>query len=275
MKPLFWNVMTDIDFRLPLHLLSTGYWPHQPHVERKDGYRAFQWLQCTDGQGILEMEGTSYTVSKGQGMLLYPGVPHRYTPEQAPWTIYWVEFSGHLAPSMLQSFHFHSSTVLYLTKPELLLSRMHELNRLFPVRSPGTAYESSQLLYGLLVELFRFSSTTELRSNREPYEQLAPVLAYIEQHFNEPISLQDLADCLSVTPHYLCVLFQQTFGTRPFEYMNRYRIHRAKLLLQQAPEQKIQTITKQVGFESPSYFIKVFKQLEGMTPNAFRRLYVT
>ncbi|NOV01054.1 helix-turn-helix transcriptional regulator [Paenibacillus planticolens] len=145
---------------------------------------------------------------------------------------------------------------------------------MFSIRKNGVSYEGSQLLYGLLIDLFQHTSTSETRSVQEHYEHLKPVIDYIGNHFDQPITLQDLANCLSVTPHYICVLFQQTFSTRPFEYINRFRIQKAKEYLQQFPTWEIQTIARKVGFESPSYFIKVFKKNEGLTPNDFRKLHV-
>jgi AraC family transcriptional regulator of arabinose operon len=271
MKPSYWNVLTDIDFRLPLYIVSTGSWTHQPQVFRKDGYKEFQWFQCLNGQGILEIDGKSLPISKGQGMLLYPGVPHRYYPLVEPWTVQWIEFNGTFAEEILQSMQFRESSVLFMTKPEVFESRIHEINHMFSVRKYSVSYEGSQLLYGLLLDLFRYTSTSDTRSNQEQYEHLKPVIDHIENSYDQPLTLIDLANLLSVTPHYMCVLFQQTLGTRPFEYINRFRIHKAKEFLQQFPAWEIQMITKKVGFESPSYFIKVFKKIEGITPKEFRK----
>ncbi|MGO4494822.1 AraC family transcriptional regulator [Paenibacillus sp. 2RAB27] len=273
MKHFFWHVLTDIDFQLPLYLVSTGYWVNQPTVVRKDGYKAYQWIQCFDGQGVLEIEGKSMTLSKGQGMLLYPEVPHRYYPVEEPWTVQWVEFNGHFAGPLLQSMQFNCSMVLFMTKPDMVEARINEINHLYSIRNQISSYDGSHLLYGLLMDLFRYTSTSDTRSNQEQLEQLKPVIDYIQQHFEQPLTLQDLANQLGVTPQYTCVLFQQTLGTRPFAYINQYRILKAKEFLQLSPDLEINHISAKVGFESPSYFIKLFKRSEGITPNHFRSVY--
>ncbi|OPH49053.1 hypothetical protein BC351_37715 [Paenibacillus ferrarius] len=273
MRRFFWNVLTDIDFHLPLYLVSTGYWIHQPQVVRREGYKGFQWIQCFDGQGMLEIEGITIPISKGQGMLLYPGVPHRYYPLVEPWTVQWVEFNGNFADPLLQSLNFPKSLVLYITKPDILLAKFNEMNSLYSLRTSMSSYDGSHLLYGLLLDLFRYTSTSDTRSNHEQYEHLKPVIDYIENHYDQQLTLQNLADQLAVTPHYLCVLFQKTLGTRPFEYINRFRIRKAKEFLQQSPALEIKAISCKVGFESPSYFIKLFKKNEGITPKQFRDLH--
>ncbi|NEW05768.1 AraC family transcriptional regulator [Paenibacillus sp. SYP-B3998] len=269
----FWNVLTDIDFNLPLYIVSTGYWINQPQVVRKEGYKAYQWIQCFDGQGLLEIDGKSIPIAKGQGMLLYPGVAHRYFPVSEPWTVRWIAFNGKFAESLLHSLHLQKSMVLYTTKPELLLTRINEINSIFGIRRNISSYEGSHLLYGLILDIFRYTSLSDNRSNQEQYEHLKPVMDYIETHFDQPISLLDLANQLAVTPPYTCVLFQQTLGTRPFEYINLFRIRKAKELLQLYPELEIKTISTKVGFESPSYFIKLFKKHEGITPNEFKKMH--
>ncbi|CAH1202074.1 Arabinose operon regulatory protein [Paenibacillus allorhizoplanae] len=275
MKHFFWHVLTDIDFQLPLYLVSMGYWGNQPPVVRKDGYKAFQWIQCFDGQGILEIEGKSLTISRGQGMLLYPGVPHRYYPVEEPWTVQWVEFNGDFAGPLLQSLQFNNSMPLFVTKPDLVEARINEINHLYSIRNQISSYEGSYLLYGLLMDLFRYTSTSDTRSNQEQLEQLKPVIDYIQQHYAQPLTLRHLANQLGVTPQYTCVLFQQTLGTRPFAYINQYRIHKAKEILQLYPDLEISHISKKIGFDSPSYFIKLFKRSEGITPNHFRSVYKT
>lgn len=273
MRTVYWNMLTEIDFNLPLYVASTGQWLSQPELIRKDGYKRFQWLQCINGQGALEIGGRTITVSKGQGMLLFPEVPHAYWPVNEPWTLQWVDFDGKWVHEILQSYHFHESSVLYMLHLEPFLARFNEMNTIVSMKKSKANFDSSHLLYGLLLDLFQYTSTSENRSNHEQIEQLKPALNYIEQHYTNPISLQDLADQLSVTTHYTCVLFQQTLGTRPVEYINRYRIRKAKELLLQEELLEVKAVSEKVGFGNPSYFINTFKKNEGLTPREFRRLH--
>lgn len=274
MGPIIYSVLTEVDYRLPLYLASIGAWTNQPEVVRKEGFRAFQWIQCLEGQGKLEIAGKTMTVAKGQGMLLFPEIPHRYWPVIEPWTVRWVEFSGQFAVEHIRSLLFTESTVLHVTNPGPLLARMDEIAAVIQNKTSISSYESSQHLYGLLIDLFRYTSKSDYRSTlQQQYEHLSPVLQYIEGHNHEQISLQDLADQIGVTPTHLCVLFRQALGVRPFEYVNGHRIRKAKELLLQPEALEIQRISERVGFANPSYFNKIFKKYEGITPNAFRKLH--
>lgn len=98
-------------------------------------------------------------------------------------------------------------------------------------------------------------------------------MALIETRYREPVTLQEMADSLLVTPQYTCHMFQQAVGLSPIEYLNRYRISKAKELLLEYSDLGIKAITFEVGFENPSYFIKIFRKNEGMTPLEFRKMH--
>jgi AraC-like DNA-binding protein len=273
-----WRFLTEADYHLPFYVASTGWYENQHEIDRMEkGWGDFQWLQCTSGEGLLEIENKTYRVSANQGMLLYPNVPHRYYPVTKPWTLHWMGFNGMSVRNTLHVLQFYKSMVFQVASPEILLNRLQEINQLFEQKPrarlfPLTSYEGSMLIYNLLLDIHRYTFTTEQRSRQQQYEQLAPALAFIETHYSKPISLQNLADQLSVSPNYTCILFQKSFNIRPFDYLNRYRIGKAKELLLEE-DRSVKMIALEVGFYSSSYFIKLFKKIEGMTPVRFRRQY--
>ncbi|RKN81936.1 AraC family transcriptional regulator [Paenibacillus ginsengarvi] len=274
MSNRFYNVLSKPDYDLPLYIISTGYWLNQHIVIRDHGWGAYQWLQCQGGQGVLELGGETVTISDGQGILLFPAVPHRYYALQEPWTMHWVEFNGALVLELLRALHFPETAVLYLTKPNTLLARVKEINTLFQIKKsivPG--HDSSQLMYDLLIDISRYTSRTGTDTKPYAYERLRPVMSLIESRYREPITLKDMADSLLVTPQYTCHIFRQALGMTPIEYLNRYRISKAKELLLEHADWGVKTVTLEVGFESPSYFIKIFRKNEGMTPLEFRRFH--
>lgn len=274
MSNRFYNVLKTTDYELPLYIISSGYWENQPSISRDHGWRAFQWLFCQEGQGVLETREETATVSKGQGMLLYPDVPHRYWATEEPWTLHWVEYDGSLVKELLHALHLSESVVLYMAQPNIILSRLLEINGLFSLRKsvvPG--HDSSQLMYNLLVDVARYGSRFHSDSAPPPYEKLGPVFSLIQSRYREPLTLDDMADSLLLSPQYICHLFQKAVGLSPIEYLNQYRISKAKELLIQFPERKIKTIAAETGFESPSYFNKLFRRYEEMTPLEFRRLH--
>lgn len=266
-------VLTDTELKLPYFVTSAGGWEHQERMLREGGFPDFQWIQCLSGEGILETEGKRFTVSAGQGMLLYPNRKHLYYAVREPWSTRWITFNGVQAESMLASLKMTGSAVLQLSHPDVVYQKLLEANELLQSKDPLRYIRCSALIYAIVLDLFMYSSTPDMRSRTEHYEQLMPALSFIDEHYMEPLTLETLSAQLRISPQYTCHLFQKSFGLRPFEYINRFRLRRAKELLLRHPDVDVKDVARAVGYEHASYFIKLFKQQEGITPSAFRKVH--
>ena len=100
-------------------------------------------------------------------------------------------------------------------------------------------------------------------------ETLKKAKKYIAEHISEEISRKEVADLVYLNPDYLSKLLKKDTGLSFSEYVLECRISLAKMLLQ-ATGKSIQEIAGMTGFNSASYFSKIFKQETGMTPAAFR-----
>jgi AraC family transcriptional regulator, arabinose operon regulatory protein len=271
----YFSLLTDEERKAPFYITSAGGWENQEYIDRPEGYSDFQWIQTIQGEGTLQLHGKEMTLARGQGMFLLPHEPHTYYARQEPWTVRWVTFNGLRARELLSTLGFESSQILYTTHPDTILNKMHSAIALLASTDPLRNIECSALVYRIVLDLFNYASTSEVRSKQQHYEQLEPVLHYIEKRFREPITLEELAGQVSYSQQYTCLLFQQAMGMRPFEYITKYRLLKAKELLLRSPKLDVQSIAKEVGYEHPSYFIKLFKREEGVTPNAFRKIHLS
>lgn len=96
------------------------------------------------------------------------------------------------------------------------------------------------------------------------------LITYISEHFCEPLSLDTLSKELGVCRFYLSRIFTQVLHIRFREYLNTFRINHAKKLLQN-DQYKIFDIAIRCGFESQQTFNRVFKEICGITPMAYRK----
>ena len=95
-------------------------------------------------------------------------------------------------------------------------------------------------------------------------------MAYLHEHYAEPISRWDLAQYAYISEDYLTYCFRQELGTTPMQYLQRFRVNQAKLLLKNS-QKSITEIALEVGFTDSGYFSRVFHRQTGMSPEAFRR----
>jgi signal transduction histidine kinase/DNA-binding LacI/PurR family transcriptional regulator/DNA-binding response OmpR family regulator len=95
-------------------------------------------------------------------------------------------------------------------------------------------------------------------------------MAYVHEHYAEPISLKEAARSVGISKEYLARCFHQETGVTLVTYLNRYRIGQAKALLE-AGQKSLAEIALEVGFSSGPYFSRVFRQEVGMPPSEYRQ----
>ncbi|MDQ0115511.1 response regulator transcription factor [Paenibacillus harenae] len=96
------------------------------------------------------------------------------------------------------------------------------------------------------------------------------ILAYLDKHYMQDLSLEHLAGLMDLHPHYISRLFKKETGENFVNYLNGLRIREAQKLLSHQQHLTVNAIGQRVGFESNHYFSKVFKKFTGVTPGAYR-----
>jgi len=94
-------------------------------------------------------------------------------------------------------------------------------------------------------------------------------IAFLHQNYALPLTRQEIARSIGVSSNYLNHIFHQEVGLSPVDCLNRFRILKAREILQHSSD-SITTIAAQVGFDDPSYFSRVFRKYVGQTPQSYR-----
>ena len=104
-----------------------------------------------------------------------------------------------------------------------------------------------------------------------PYvsDTVQSIQRYIQEHYAEDISLQTLANQFFLHPNYLSQLFTEKTGRNFIDYLTQVRMEKAQGLLRDTGL-RVYDISQMVGYESPKYFSKVFKEVTGCTPKEYR-----
>ena len=101
--------------------------------------------------------------------------------------------------------------------------------------------------------------------------RITSAIEYIEQNYARQMAVSELAAHVNMSESRFFPRFHSALGVTPVEYINRYRVNRAILLLISDGELSIEDIAEQTGFESSAYFRRVFKRVTGMSPREYRR----
>lgn len=94
-------------------------------------------------------------------------------------------------------------------------------------------------------------------------------LQYIHDHIGEPLAIKEVARHVHLNPSYLSVLFKEEAGLNFIEYVTRFRVKKAKELLLES-DLGLDIISERIGLQTTSYFIRIFKKYEEVTPKQYR-----
>lgn len=103
-------------------------------------------------------------------------------------------------------------------------------------------------------------------------KRVKAAINYIAQNYAQPITLDDIAASVHISRSECCRCFKRCVHVTPFEYLLKYRIYTAIDLLKNNEEDlSISEIAMQTGFNSSSYFNKIFKKYMECTPSAYKK----
>src|SRR5688572_3587151 len=103
----------------------------------------------------------------------------------------------------------------------------------------------------------------------KPHESVRSARRFVDQHYNTPITIEQLSREAALSPYYFIRLFRRVYRQTPHQYLVQQRIAKAKELLRTS-DMPITDICAEVGFESLGSFSALFSKVAGISPSAYR-----
>lgn len=249
--------------------ICVGYFYYAPqYFLKRDHYDSFLILLLTKGSCTFTTNHTHFTANKGDVVLLDCYAPHQYASDVA-WEASWLHFDGPLAREYYNCIVQNSGNILVPRSSQTVEHALNKICNIFRTSSTINEASISKYITNILTELLLSGTAKEERS--EIKHSLANTITYINEHFSEPISLDDLAADASLSPFYFTRMFTKETGMTPHQYIIATRINSAKFLLK-TTNMPIKEIGFNSGFTSESSFCTTFKKWEHITPSEYRCL---
>lgn len=164
------------------------------------------------------------------------------------------------------NFHFVNDAAVFQILQRLLF--------LFTENHPYKEFFVDNMLRELIVRVLQTNQrriytddTLQLKQD----SRLSYVVRYIRNHLHEPLDVESLSKVACMSPSHFHRIFKNELGVSPVEFINAERIKLAVSLLQD-PNRSIKEVYMCCGFESRSYFNRVFKSKKQVAPKAFQQL---
>lgn len=239
-----------------------------------------------EGEAVFQVYQKSYRVRTGEGFLLNRNVPHscsspgnehvRYSTILVRPDFLYGDFGSDVERKCFQPFLQNSAIpCIHLTgfdeNGKEILQKLNQVEEAFDrkrfcyeLKIKGLLCEAfAMILYGHRQELTKF-----VPANLQELERLEKMLNYLNIHFTEVISLQDLADQVHLSREVCCRLFKKMTGKTITGYLEEYRVNKSFSLVQSGQYSMTQ-ITEMVGFSNPSRFASAFRKRFGCNPGEY------
>jgi AraC-like DNA-binding protein len=234
--------------------------------------KEYQIVYISNGNGFFEANGMKpQLIEKGTIILLYPGVWHRYRPnENTGWEEYWVGFSGNYA------FHLLEQACFSPQNPIINVGFNNEFLAIFSKLIDVT--EKKEDTYRnfssfLLIQLLGIVYASALLSNQKrpkKEELIHEMLEDIHTNWNKTIDFEALSNRFNVSYAWFRKSFKEVLGTSPNQYQLMLKIRKAEALIRET-NLTMAEIAYQSGFESEFYFSRLFKQKMNINASLLRK----
>ena len=122
----------------------------------------------------------------------------------------------------------------------------------------------------IFIMLQRYFIGSAKTDNVRVVEEIDKATSYFNEHYSEPINIDEYAEQNHVSVSWFIRNFKQCTGSTPMQYILAKRIYNAEVLLRD-PHYNMTEISHIVGYENPLYFSRIFKKAKGLSPSEFRK----
>ena len=203
-------------------------------------------LYMRSGSQSITVEGNEYIVGEGETAVVFPNIRHSYKS---------------FCPDLSEFVPQHP----VISAKDMPSDAKYAFGAIDKSQSNDVRLAWIVIILSQIIE-----NLTLTHKNPFPIEDMSyKIVSYIDENFTQPISLQSVAEALSISKSYVSRIFSEKIKIDFRQYINVLRAEYAAKLIR-ATEDSLTVISENAGFNSQSTFNRVFRSIYGMTPREFR-----
>ena len=234
-----------------------------PRYEVKiSGLNSFLMFYIKEGELLFEYEGRTFVARNKDIVVLDCMKPQRYQALTRT-TFYWFHFDGSASRAYFE--HFRENRGIHFQNTRKMEEQFVLIHDLMRSGCPDEGIMSVHL-HRIMALLFSSAGT-----GGTPSDVVARAKVFMDAHYMEKLSAEQIADASRVSPSHLFRLFRRETGLTPYAYLTNVRMeHAMKMLLNTS--YTVEEIAYYCAFCSSANFIRAFRQTTGVTPRKYRKL---
>lgn len=225
------------------------------------------------GSGIFKINDKIYTLKKGDGFILLKGMHVEYMPSiDDPWKYYWVGFSGQNVNEYLKRTSIIDTCIINFSKKSKIPNIIIDMCNISK-KYNQTSSDDILLLSKLHLLLYYISSEFPKSfkyDNNLTHTYIQEAIDFINNNYMRSITVQEVADHVSLSRSYLYKMFIKHLGQSTQSYLINIRMYKSSLLLKETTL-SIAEIANKVGYSDPLLFSKIFSKHFSMSASKYRK----
>lgn len=257
-----------------LHLQEIGSLKAiKEHSSRRSDLPSYLFFIVVSGSGVLNYNGKEYSLSTSSCVFIDCRKPYSHsTNPDDMWTLQWIHFDGPEMNAIYSKYQERGGRAVF--SPQDAVSDQIEIvwQSLFDVAGSADYMRDmliNQHLSTLLTLLMSESWHPEDQKHGKKRESLLDVKKWIDQNYDQKITLESLSSRFFINKYYLSKSFKEQFGQSLSSYILSIRITKAKQLLR-FTDKSVEEIGLECGLGAAHYFSQTFKNVEGVPPSKYR-----
>ena len=276
-------------------------------VQRYDSWRTrprliydHEILYCFSGNANIRIGDTERLLAEGDLVIIPPDTPHTFWVEENGGELYWLHCDFECRDDSDWIYNYYNTPELYARlfsgelqekehiRPHALFFDgvplptfasfagsdevdiiFRTLYKLYTRKDEAYAIDSKVLMLRLLREIFT-SQGQFAQAGASSHERICGIIrSVVQSNYYRKLTVREICECTHLNPEYAGKVFRRATGVSVIDFLNRYRIDRAKKLLLDT-DLTIADVGDMVGFQSLAYFSNVARKITGMNPTQLR-----
>lgn len=241
-----------------------------PHTSSRSNLSSFLFFIVKSGSGELAYEGKKHKLTAGDCVFIDCEPLYAHQTSDKLWNLVWVHFNGQQMRGIYDKYKDRGGGCVF--HPESIEQFSECLIKLYDSASSDNYLRDmyiNEALAKLLSLIMQESWHPENRKKIGKAEIAVLVRKYLDEHYAEKITLEDLSKKFYVNKYYLTRIFRIRYDITIIGYLSKLRIDRAKQLLR-FTGLSISEIGNLVGIADSNYLSRLFIRIEGLSPSAYR-----
>ncbi len=243
----------------------------EPRQNWRNSLDSYLLILVEEGCGTVTVGEETLALQEGDVAFLDCHQPYSHCCDaREPWKILWVHWNGQVMPHLYEVFRQRNVSVVLSGAADWVEPVLLRLESIAREQAPDYELYESECLTQLMTLLLTKKQERGGHASGETLQKWEQIHQYLEEHFAEKITLENLGKRFSVSKYYMLRGFKRRYGVTIVQFINQCRMNYAKNELRFTDKQ-IDTIAEECGIHDSSYFNRIFRTTEGISAGAYRR----